>query len=146
VKHVCLSGSYSIGQSLRSRAHQLTFEYVSDSRALPHEAGQLRARTLHRQRRYGSTTVTWTNCSWWVTDGPIRGVWRAGGSLRETPVGERQGGFAGRSGWPRQTPVGDRQGGFAGRSGSPHQTPVGDRQGGFAGRSGSPHQTPRVGA
>jgi hypothetical protein len=34
VKHVCLSGLYSIGQSLRSSAHQLTVEYVSDSRAL----------------------------------------------------------------------------------------------------------------
>src|ERR1700758_4077315 len=30
----CLSVSYSICQSLRSRAHQLTVEYVADSRAL----------------------------------------------------------------------------------------------------------------
>jgi hypothetical protein len=30
----CLSVSYSVSQSLRSRAHQLTVEYVADSRAL----------------------------------------------------------------------------------------------------------------
>ncbi len=86
-------------------AHQLTFEYVSDSRgpALLRR-GQLRARTLHRQRWYGSTTVTWIDCSWWVPAGPIRGIWRAGGSPHRTPVGDRQGGFAGRSGSPHWTP------------------------------------------
>ena len=37
------------------------------------EAGQLRARTLLRQRWYGSTAVTWIDCSWWAAAARIGG-------------------------------------------------------------------------
>ncbi len=63
--------------------------------------GQLRARTLHRQRWYGSTTVTWINCSWWAAAARFAALPPAAGR-RAGPVGDRQGGVAARSGSPRR--------------------------------------------
>src|SRR6202042_1614548 len=67
-------GSYSICQSLRSRAHQLTVEYVADSRAL---RLLRRANCVHAHCLGSGGTdlpaVTWIDCSWWHAAARIRG-------------------------------------------------------------------------